>query len=26
MYNIERPHVALSNMLPIEYKNMKQIA
>jgi len=26
MYNTERPHEALDNMTPIEYRNMKQIA
>ena len=26
MYNTERPHEALNNMTPIEYRNMKQIA
>ncbi|OTP86111.1 hypothetical protein B5S43_13815, partial [Gilliamella apicola] len=25
MYNTERPHEALNNMTPIEYRNMKQI-
>ena len=26
MYNTERPHEALNNMTPIEYRNMKPIA
>ena len=26
MYNTERPHEALNNMTPIEYRNMNQIA
>ncbi|WP_141670356.1 transposase [Gilliamella apicola] len=26
MYNTERPHEALNNMTPIEYKTLKQAA
>ncbi|WP_442902743.1 integrase core domain-containing protein [Gilliamella sp. App6-5] len=26
MYNTERPHEALNNMTPIEYKTLKQTA
>ncbi|MWP63189.1 hypothetical protein GQ593_12670 [Gilliamella sp. Pas-s25] len=26
MYNTERPHEALNNMTPIEFKTLKQVA
>ncbi|MCO6505398.1 MAG: integrase core domain-containing protein, partial [Snodgrassella sp.] len=26
IYNTERPHEALNNMTPIEYKTLKQVA